>query len=114
VLEVSASRVLDLEPLGDDAPAFCFFVEERTALLLVGQWLLPYDSFPTLTFRVHRWSDTKEPIFIEANGPQIEPEPSGVQLRRNHSYGKIELIEAAPETLQNDLDRVLVAHPQPT
>src|SRR5215831_19931697 len=28
VLEVSASSVLELEPLGDDAPAFCFFVGE--------------------------------------------------------------------------------------
>jgi len=107
VWEVSAQRVLDIEPLGDNAPALCFFTGDRKALLLVGQWLLEQDSFPALSFRLHRWRETQECIRIEVAGPQIEPEHSTVRLRSSHRFGKVELIEAGPETLQEDLDRAL-------
>jgi len=105
VWEVSAQRVLDIEPIGDNAPAFCFFTGDRKALLLVGQWLLEWDSFPAQSFRLYRWRETQECIRIEASGPQIEPERSTIRLRPSHRFRQVELIEAAPETLQEDLDR---------
>lgn len=106
VLEVSASRVLDIEPLGDNAPALCFFVGEGKALLLVGQWL-EYDSFPAESFRLHRWADTREPIRIEVTGRPLKAAHSTVRLRPGHRFGKIEMLDATSETLQDDLDRVL-------
>jgi len=107
VLEVSASGVVDIEFIGDNGPALCFFVGEGKALLLVGQWLMDYDSFPCESFRLHRWSDTKRPIRVEVTGRAIEAEKSNVQLRKSHKYGKSELLDAAPDTLQEDLDRAL-------
>jgi len=107
VFEVSASSVLDLEPLGDDAPAFCFFVDEGKALLLVGPWLLKYDSFPAESFRLHRWADTKKPIRIDVIERPVNAAASKARLRPSHRYGKIEVLDAAPETLQDDLDRAL-------
>jgi len=107
VFEVSASSVLDLEPLGDNAPAYCFFVGDGKALLLVGQWLLEYDSFPAESFRFHRWADTKEPIRIEVIGRPLDATPSTVGLRPNHRFGKMEAFDATPATLQDDLDRSL-------
>src|SRR5215831_6406713 len=81
VLEVSADRVLDVEPVGDNAPALCFFVGERKAMLLVGQWLLKYDSFPSKKFCLYLWSENKVPIRIDAIGPTVEAEHSDVQFR---------------------------------
>lgn len=107
VWEVSAQRVLDIEPLGDNAPALCFFTGDREVLLLVGQWLLEHDSFPTKCFRVHRWRKTQKCIRIEVTAPQVEPEHSTVRLRPSYRFRQMELIEATPETLQEDLDRVL-------
>ncbi|HEY6266871.1 MAG TPA: hypothetical protein VIX11_01120 [Candidatus Acidoferrum sp.] len=107
VFEVSDSRVLDIELIGDDGPAFCFFAGGEKAMLLIGQWLMDYDSFPSESFRLHCWADTKKPIRIEVTGATIEPEHSTVKLRPNHKYGPVELFGAAPETLQNDLDRAL-------
>ena len=108
VFEVSASCVLDLEPLADDAPAFCFFTGKGEALLLIGQWLLEYNSFPAESFRLYRWANTKKPIRIEVTGQPLEATPSTVRLRSSHRYRKIEVIKATPETLQDDLDRILV------
>ena len=105
VWEVSAQRVLDIEPLGDNAPAFCFFVGDGKALLLVGQWRLEHDLFPAQSFRLHRWRDNQETIRIEVTGPQIEPEHSTVRLRPSYRFRQLELIDGAPETLQEDLDR---------
>jgi hypothetical protein len=104
VLEVSANRVLDVEVVGDNEPAFCFFVEERKALLVVGQWLHEYDFFPSKRFCLHLWSETKIPIRIDAIGPTAIPERSGVQLRTTYRTRKFELIDASPDTLQADLD----------
>jgi hypothetical protein len=110
VFDVSASRVVEIEFIGDDGPALCFFVGGGKAVLLVGQWLLEYDSFPCESFRVHRWSDIKKPIRIETSGPTIEPEKSSAQLRPSYKFGRVELLDAAPETLQGDLDRALTVH----
>jgi len=107
VFEVSASRVLNIQPVGDDGPALCFFVENGKALLLVGQWLLECDSFPSQSFRLYRWSDTKKPIWIEVTGSPIELEPSTVRLTHSDHSRKIVLFDATPETLQADLDRAL-------
>lgn len=107
VFEISASHVFDIEPLGDNAPALCFFLDEGKALLLVGQWLLEVDSFPADSFRLHRWADTKKPIRIEVTGQPLKAGHSTVRLRPRHRFGKMEMLDATPETLQDDLDRVL-------
>ncbi|HYL83200.1 MAG TPA: hypothetical protein VE263_03120 [Candidatus Angelobacter sp.] len=107
VLEVTASRVIDIEPMGDNGPAFCFFVESGKALLLVGQWLRECDSFPAEAFRLYCWSDTKKPIWMEVTGRAIEAEHSTVCLRAFHRFGKINLFDATPETLQADVDKAL-------
>lgn len=108
VLEVSASNVLEVEPLGDNAPAYCFFVGGRKALLLVGQWLLRYEPFPAGVFRLHRWADTKQPIRIDSVEQPMKAEASAIRLRRTHRFGKVEILDASPETLQEDLDRSLI------
>ncbi len=104
VIEVEASRVIDVEHLGSHGPAVCF-ITGGEALLLVGQWLLEHRSFPSRTFRLSRWSDTKKPIRIESTGAEIIPEPSTVELRSNYKMGDVELFDATPETLRQDLDR---------
>lgn len=109
VLDVSASRVFDIEPVGDNAPAFCFFVDPTQALLLVGQWLLDYHAFPSSSFRLHCWAKTREPIRIELTGPPLTAEPSIVRLTPHHRVRKIQIFDATPETLQRDLDRALIS-----
>jgi len=109
VFEVFTSSVVDVEPLGDDAPAYCFFLDDGTALLLVGQWLLDYDSFPAESFRLHRWADTKKPIRIDVTGQPLTAAHSTARLKSIHRFGKIEVLVAKRETLQDDLDGV-VAH----
>ena len=105
VIEVEASRVLDIEPLGDNGPALCFFTAGGTALLVVGQWLLEQGSFPSTSFRLRRWSDTKKPIHIESTGAEIIPDHSTVQLHAHYEIGDIEFSEASPGTLQEDFER---------
>jgi len=105
ITEVHASRVLDIEPLGSHGPALVFFAADGNALLLVGQWLRGYRSFPSTSFRLYRWADTKKPIRIEPTGPRVKPEHSTVQLRPNYRLSDVETFKATPETLQDDLDR---------
>ena len=105
VTEVQASRVFDIEPLGSHGPAFVFFADGGMALLLVGQWLLRYRSFPSKSFRLYQWADTRKPIRLEPTGRRIKPEHSTVQLRANYRLSDVEVFEATPETLQHDLDR---------
>ncbi|MGB7844276.1 MAG: hypothetical protein WBL63_01575 [Candidatus Acidiferrum sp.] len=107
VFDVSASRVLDVEHLGSNGPASCFFVDDGKALLLVGQWLLEYASFPNKSFRLYRRSDTKKPIRIEVIGNRVEPEHSTVRLLPNYRVTKVQMFDATPETLQEDLGRAL-------
>ena len=104
-LEVSASGVLDIEFVGDQGPAYCFFLDEGKALLLVGQWLLECPSFPSASFRLHCWSDTKKPIRIEPLGPSVQARHSTASLKREYRFKPIELFEATQETLQRDLDK---------
>ncbi len=104
-MEIQASRVLGIEPLGSHDPALVFFAGDGKALLLVGQWLLSYRSFPSTSFRLYQWADTKKPIRIEPTGRRISPEHSTVQLRPSYRFADVEVFEATPETLQNDLDR---------
>jgi hypothetical protein len=105
ILDVEATRVLEIEHLGSHGPAHCFFVGDSTALLLVGQWQLENDSFPALAFRLHRWRDTGAIIRIETAGPHVEPEHSTVRLKPEYQTGDIEQFSASPETLQDNLDR---------
>jgi hypothetical protein len=103
VMEVEAFRVFDIEHLGSHGPAYCFFVDNGKALLLVGQWMLPYRRFPSLSFSLHRWSDSGEPIRVEVRGGRVKPEHSTVALRQGYRNSDIELFDANPETLQEDL-----------
>lgn len=107
VLEVTGGRVLDIEPLGDDAPAYCIFVGDGKALLLVGQWLLEYESFPAESFRLHRWADTKAPIRMEIMGRPTDAEKCNVKLQPGHKYSKAQVVSATEATLQQDFDREL-------
>lgn len=108
VLDVSAPRVLDIEPVGDNAPAFCFFVDATQAVLLVGQWLLDYGAFPSSSFRLHYWAKSREPIRIELTGSHLTAEHSTVRLTPRHRIRKIQVFAATPETIQQDLDRALI------
>jgi len=82
-------------------------VGEGKALLLVGQWLLKYDSFPAEPFRLHRWADTNKPVRIDVIGQPLKAAHFTVRLRPSHRFGIIDMLDATPETLQEDLDRVL-------
>jgi hypothetical protein len=105
VTEVQASRVFEIEPLGSHGPAWVFFAADGKALLLVGQWLRNYKSFPSTSFRLYQWADTKKHIRIEPTGQPVNPEHSTVQLRPGYRLTDVELFDATPETLQHDLDR---------
>lgn len=105
VTEVEASRVLDVQPLGSHGPALVFFAAEGKALLLAGQWLIGCRSFPSSSFRLYQWADTKEPIRIEPTGRRVKVEHSTVQLRHSYRLADVELFDATPETLQHDLDK---------
>jgi hypothetical protein len=104
VIEVEATRVLDIEHLGSHGPAYCFFVVDGRALLLIGQWLMRFPGFPSLSFRLFRWVADGRPIRIEATGKTIEPEHSTVGLQSHYSNGDIEVFRAQPSTLQHDLE----------
>ena len=104
VIEVEATRVLDIEPLGSHGPAYCFFAVDGTALLLVGQWLMETPRFPSLSFRLFRWADDGKAIRIEATGRAAEPEPSTVALQSHYSNRDIDVFRAQPQTLQQDLE----------
>ena len=97
--------MFDIEPLGSHGPAFVFFAEDGKAPLLVGQWLLEQPSFPSAAFQLRRWVDTGQPIRIEARGPEIEPEPSPIQVPDASRVRDVWLIDAAPDTLEHDLRR---------
>lgn len=104
VMEVEATRVQDIEHLGSHGPAYCFFTADGTALLLVGQWLMEFPRFPSLSFRLFRWADDGRPIRIETTGETIEPEQSIVALQGHYTNGDIEVFRAQPPTLQQDLE----------
>jgi hypothetical protein len=103
VMDVEASRVLNIEHVGSHGPAYCFFVGDGKALLLIGQWLLNQRKFPSLSFRLARWSHNGDPIRVEVVGKKVKPEHSVVGLKSNYSYNDIEVFNASPDTLQQDL-----------
>ncbi len=105
VMEVEADRVADVEHLGSHGPAYCFFTGTGQALLLIGQWLLEVESFPTRAFRLHRWNDCKAPIRIESLGATVEPRSSTARLKPSYRIRDVEVFSAKPDTLQEDLDR---------
>jgi hypothetical protein len=104
VMEVEATRVLDIEHLGSHGPAYCFFTVDGRAMLLVGQWLMQARRFPSLSFRLFRWVEDGTPIRIEVTGSRTAPEHSTVALQSHYSNGDIEVFRAQPQTLQQDLE----------
>ena len=109
VIDVQAQCAIDVEHLGSYGPAYCFFVGEGQAILVVGQWLLECEPFPAASFQIHRWSDTGKPIRISATGPAIECLPSPAKLKRNHHFRQVEIFPGTPETLQQDMDSAFKA-----
>jgi hypothetical protein len=106
VIEVEASRIFDIQHLGSHGPAYVFFGADGKALLLIGQWLLEQRKFPARSFRLHRWTDTGEPIRIESTGGRMKPEQSAVVVPSTGRVPDIAIFDATPETLQDDLDRL--------
>jgi hypothetical protein len=104
VMEVEATRVLDIEHLGSHGPAYCFFTVDGRAMLLIGQWLMQARRFPSLSFRLFRWVEDGTPIRIEVTGSRTAPEHSTVALQSHYSNGDIEVFRAQPPTLQQDLE----------
>ena len=104
VMEVEATRVLDIEHLGSHGPAYCFFTADGRALLLVGQWLMRIPRFPSLSFRLFRWVEDGKPIRIEVTGSEAAPEHSTIGLQSHYSNGDIEIFRAQPQTLRQDLE----------
>jgi hypothetical protein len=104
VMEVEATRVLDIEHLGSHGPAYCFFTVDGRAMLLVGQWLMQARGFPSLSYRLFRWVEDGTPIRIEVTGSKTAPEHSTVALQSHYSNGDIEVFRAQPQTLQQDLE----------
>ena len=104
VMEVEATRALDIEHLGSHGPAYCFFTGDGRALLLVGQWLMRTPRFPSLSFRLLRWVENGTPIRLEVTGSKTAPEHSSVALQSHYSNGDIEIFRAQPQTLQQDLE----------
>ena len=51
------------------------------------------------------YADTLKPIRIEPTGERIKPEESTARLRAEYKTGEIEIFDASPETLQEDMDR---------
>jgi hypothetical protein len=102
-IHVRASRIIDVVPQGSNGPALVFLVEPDEALLLVGQWLAEYPSFPTAHFVVHRWRDTKERIRIDIHGDLVVPEASPTSLLPTYRFADIERFKATFDTLQQDM-----------
>lgn len=103
-IKVEAVAVQDVEHLGSNGPAYCFFSDDGQALLLVGQWLLEAKSFPSLRFRVLRMAGTGEPIRVESGGEEITPRTFTTVLRTTHKVEPITLLRAGTENLQAVLD----------
>lgn len=106
-IEVEAAVAEDVEHLGSNGPAYCFFSDDGQALLLVGQWLREARRFPSLRFRLLRMAATGEPIRIESSGEQITPPQRSTVLRASYNVEPITLLRAAPDNLQEALDREL-------
>jgi uncharacterized membrane protein len=106
-IEVDAAAAEDVEHLGSNGPAYCFFSNDGQALLLVGQWLLEAKRFPSLKFRVLRMAATGEPIRIESSGEEITPKQFVTVLRASYKVEPIALLRATAENLQQVLDREL-------
>ncbi len=103
IIDVDASHIVDLEPVGSHGPALVFFSDDGRAIMLIGQWLLEQRSFPSKAFRLARWADTGKVIRIEATEGAVTPEHSTVRVP--NGAGDIEILDATPETLAHDLER---------
>jgi hypothetical protein len=103
IIDVEAVRVLDLEPLGSHGPALVVFSDDGQAVMVIGQWLLEQPSFPSLAFRLARWADTGKPIRVESTGPAVTPEHSTIRVP--NGAGDVEIFQATPDTLAEDLER---------
>jgi hypothetical protein len=106
-IEVEATHVLDLEPQGSNGPVIALLTESGECLLLVGQWLLEQEGFPSHSMRVYRWSSDGEPIRIESLGPKLKPVQSNAGLKNSHRAANIHIFPAKLATLEHDLDVAL-------
>ncbi|HSV13227.1 MAG TPA: hypothetical protein VLI90_03145 [Tepidisphaeraceae bacterium] len=128
VLEVRASRVVDVQAPGSTGPALCFELADGQVLLLYGQWLLEYSlyrapppaddgndahfngldephAFPSDHFSIHRWRGDVRPFWIEVHGRYLDPVNAPVQLGRSRRIREVELFPGSFGSLQADIDR---------
>ena len=106
-IEVEAVSAEDVEHLGSNGPAYCFFSEDGQALLLVGQWMLEAKQFPSLKFRLLRMADTGEPIRIESQAEEFIPPTYSTRLRTTYNISPVTRLQATPQNLQATLDSAL-------
>jgi hypothetical protein len=128
VLEIRATRVMDIQAPGSTGPALCFELTDGQVLLLYGQWLLehslyraprPVDdgnqehfnalddphAFPSDHFLVHRWRGEARPFWIEVHGRYLPPQESSVQIRPTAKVRELELFAGSLDSLQASIDR---------
>jgi hypothetical protein len=127
VIEVHASRVLDVEAPGSTGPALCFELPDNQVLLLYGQWLLEHTlyraprpvgdgdqerfnlsddplGFPSDHFALHRWRGEVRPFWIEVRGKYLTPESSSVQLPKPAKIQEVEVFTGTFSSLQTEIE----------
>lgn len=131
ILDIEATRAIDIQAPGSTGPAVCVDVGDGQILLLYGQWLydptlyrapepdedkgdeswngLPApNAFPATAFRLHRWDGENQPFWIEIRGDYLAPEETAIQLRCANAQKlpkSVEVFAGRLETLQEDIDR---------
>lgn len=130
-ISVSGGRVLELIPLGDVEPVFCFGEDSATpVLLLKGQWI--YDSafyeaspgtlvvedanfrnglggcfaFPAAVFTCTRDPRTGDVFRIKVIGPYVKPEPSIVKVSSSWILRDSEILQGKLSDLEELLNRL--------
>ena len=127
VVEIRASRVLDVEAPGSTGPALCFELPDGQVLLLYGQWLFEHTlyraqrpvgdgnqerfnllddplGFPSDHFILHRWRGEVRPFWIEVCGGYLAVENSSVQLPRCATIPQVKVFAGTLSSLQRDID----------
>jgi len=126
--DVTCKRIFEVEPQGDDEPVLFCEIDEKTGLLLKGQWLRepaiygakqaegdpfeeylnglqPPRAFPTLKFRLARWPASGQVIQIEPIGDYSAPMSSTIRMKKGYTFPQSELIRGDVSKPQQLLDK---------
>ncbi len=130
-ISIDCQKVVELVPIGDDAPAFCFDLGQGTLLILQGQWLLdpviyggpdayhcddegdaianglpePY-SFPRTKFTVARAPHSGDVLGITLAGQYLPPTDTVDALKPEYELGDSVVLSGTLD----DLPRTLARH----